>query len=60
VIVGRLIPAGTGLAHHTARKKAKAMGPEAALQAELAEAGVEAGAPAAAAPATTEQPADAA
>ncbi len=60
VIVGRLIPAGTGLAHHNARKKAKAMGPEAALQAELAEAGVEAGAPAAAAPATTEQPADAA
>ena len=35
VIVGRLIPAGTGLAHHNARKKAKAMGPEAvALQAE--------------------------
>ena len=43
VIVGRLIPAGTGLAYHNARKKAKAMGPEAALQAELAEAGVEAG-----------------
>jgi DNA-directed RNA polymerase subunit beta' len=31
VIVGRLIPAGTGLAHHTNRKRQKAMGPEAAL-----------------------------
>src|SRR5687767_13948979 len=31
VIVGRLIPAGTGLAHHNARKKAKLLGPEAAL-----------------------------
>ncbi|HXX82935.1 MAG TPA: DNA-directed RNA polymerase subunit beta' [Casimicrobiaceae bacterium] len=30
VIVGRLIPAGTGLAYHNARKKQKAMGPEAA------------------------------
>jgi DNA-directed RNA polymerase subunit beta' len=59
VIVGRLIPAGTGLAHHNARKKAKAMGPEAALQAELAEAGVEAAAPAVV-PTTSEQPADAA
>ena len=27
VIVGRLIPAGTGLAYHNARKKQKAMGP---------------------------------
>jgi DNA-directed RNA polymerase subunit beta' len=32
VIVGRLIPAGTGLAHHNARKKAKLLGPEAAMQ----------------------------
>jgi DNA-directed RNA polymerase subunit beta' len=31
VIVGRLIPAGTGLAHHNARKRQKALGPEAAL-----------------------------
>jgi DNA-directed RNA polymerase subunit beta' len=31
VIVGRLIPAGTGLAHHNARKKAKLLGPEAAM-----------------------------
>ena len=31
VIVGRLIPAGTGLAYHNARKKAKLLGPEAAL-----------------------------
>jgi DNA-directed RNA polymerase subunit beta' len=30
VIVGRLIPAGTGLAYHNARKKQKAMSPEAA------------------------------
>jgi DNA-directed RNA polymerase subunit beta' len=29
VIVGRLIPAGTGLAHHNARKRAKLAGPEA-------------------------------
>jgi DNA-directed RNA polymerase subunit beta' len=29
VIVGRLIPAGTGLAHHNARKKAKLLGPDA-------------------------------
>ena len=33
VIVGRLIPAGTGLAYHTARKKAKLAGPEAAAAA---------------------------
>src|SRR5207248_8696446 len=31
VIVGRLIPAGTGLAYHNARKRQKALGPEAAL-----------------------------
>ncbi|HKE42220.1 MAG TPA: DNA-directed RNA polymerase subunit beta' [Casimicrobiaceae bacterium] len=30
VIVGRLIPAGTGLAYHNARKKQKTMSPEAA------------------------------
>ncbi len=30
VIVGRLIPAGTGLAYHNARKKQKAGGPEVA------------------------------
>ncbi len=28
VIVGRLIPAGTGLAHHNARKKQKLLGPD--------------------------------
>jgi DNA-directed RNA polymerase subunit beta' len=36
VIVGRLIPAGTGLAYHTARKKLKLAGPEAAAAAEAA------------------------
>ena len=36
VIVGRLIPAGTGLAYHNARKKQKAMSPD-ALLADLAE-----------------------
>jgi DNA-directed RNA polymerase subunit beta' len=36
VIVGRLIPAGTGLAYHTARKKAKMGGSEAAAAAEAA------------------------
>jgi DNA-directed RNA polymerase subunit beta' len=36
VIVGRLIPAGTGLAYHTARKKAKLGGSEAAAAAEAA------------------------
>src|SRR5205814_2686250 len=30
VIVGRLIPAGTGLAYHNARKRQKLIGPEAA------------------------------
>ena len=29
MIVGRLIPAGTGLAYHNARKKQKLLGPEA-------------------------------
>ena len=38
VIVGRLIPAGTGLAHHNARKRQKTMGPEAALMEAAAEA----------------------
>jgi len=36
VIVGRLIPAGTGLAYHTARRKRKLLGPEAAAAAEAA------------------------
>src|SRR5204862_150556 len=36
VIVGRLIPAGTGLAYHTARKKAKLGGSEAAAAAFMA------------------------
>jgi DNA-directed RNA polymerase subunit beta' len=36
VIVGRLIPAGTGLAYHNARKKQKLMGPEAMAAAEAA------------------------
>jgi DNA-directed RNA polymerase subunit beta' len=51
VIVGRLIPAGTGLAYHNARKKQKAMGPEAAA----AEAAFATGEPS-----TTEVSADAA
>jgi len=38
VIVGRLIPAGTGLAHHNARKRQKSLGPEAALMEAAAEA----------------------
>jgi DNA-directed RNA polymerase subunit beta' len=55
VIVGRLIPAGTGLAyHHNTRKKTKLMGPEAAAAAEAAFSTGEA------APATTEVSADAA
>ncbi len=33
VIVGRLIPAGTGLAYHNARKRRKLMGPEAGFAA---------------------------
>jgi len=51
VIVGRLIPAGTGLAYHNARKKQKALGPEAAA----AEAAFATGEPS-----TTEVSADAA
>ena len=31
VIVGRLIPAGTGMAYHTARRRVKLLGPEAAM-----------------------------
>jgi DNA-directed RNA polymerase subunit beta' len=53
VIVGRLIPAGTGLAHHNARKRQKAMGPEQALMEATAEA-EDAAAAAAAAAATAE------
>jgi DNA-directed RNA polymerase subunit beta' len=53
VIVGRLIPAGTGLAYHTARRRVKLLGPDAAmLQPEEAAA--------ATAPATSEVSADAA
>jgi len=48
VIVGRLIPAGTGLAHHNARKRQKALGPEAALMEAQAEAEDKAAAQAAA------------
>ena len=48
VIVGRLIPAGTGLAHHNARKRQKALGPEAALMEATAEAEDKAAAQAAA------------
>jgi DNA-directed RNA polymerase subunit beta' len=48
VIVGRLIPAGTGLAYHTARRKAKmGGGAEAAAAAEAAFAPVGEAAPAA-------------
>jgi DNA-directed RNA polymerase subunit beta' len=36
VIVGRLIPAGTGLAYHTARRRVKLLGPDAALVTEEA------------------------
>jgi len=38
VIVGRLIPAGTGLAYHNARKKQKAGVPEIAVEGVAAEA----------------------
>ena len=55
VIVGRLIPAGTGLAYHNARKKQKLLGPEAGFT----QPGEEVPAEAAAAP-TTEISADAA
>jgi DNA-directed RNA polymerase subunit beta' len=51
VIVGRLIPAGTGLAYHNARKKQKAGGDAATLLGLPEEAPV---------PATTEVNADAA
>ena len=54
VIVGRLIPAGTGLAYHNARKKQKLLGPEAGFLAPGEEV------PAEAAPPTTEVSADAA
>ncbi len=62
VIVGRLIPAGTGLAHHTARKRLKSMGPEAALMEATAQAedAAAAAAQAAAAAAAAEAPANAA
>jgi DNA-directed RNA polymerase subunit beta' len=59
VIVGRLIPAGTGLAHHTARKRLKSMGPEAALMEATAQA-EDAATAAAAAQAAAEAPANAA
>jgi DNA-directed RNA polymerase subunit beta' len=54
VIVGRLIPAGTGLAYHNARRRQKLLGPDAALL------GTGEEAPAAEAPPTTEVSADAA
>src|SRR5207244_5600493 len=53
VIVGRLIPAGTGLAYHNARKRQKLLGPEAGFT-QVGEAA------AAEAPATSEVSADAA
>ena len=59
VIVGRLIPAGTGLAYHTARKRLKMLGPEAAAAAEAAFT-TPAEAAAAAAASTSEAAADAA
>ncbi|MDQ2918213.1 MAG: DNA-directed RNA polymerase subunit beta' [Pseudomonadota bacterium] len=40
VIVGRLIPAGTGLAYHTARRRVKLLGPDAVLVTEEAPAAV--------------------
>ncbi|HEX8739926.1 MAG TPA: DNA-directed RNA polymerase subunit beta' [Casimicrobiaceae bacterium] len=54
VIVGRLIPAGTGLAYHNARRRQKLLGPDAVLL------GTGEEAPAAEAPPTTEVSADAA
>jgi len=54
VIVGRLIPAGTGLAYHNARKRQKLLGPEAGFVTPGEEV------PAAAATPTTEVSADAA
>jgi len=59
VIVGRLIPAGTGLAYHTARKRLKLLGPEAAASAFMTSEETAAAAAAAAAP-STEAAADAA
>ncbi|HET7261774.1 MAG TPA: DNA-directed RNA polymerase subunit beta' [Casimicrobiaceae bacterium] len=53
VIVGRLIPAGTGLAYHNARRREKLLGPDAVLLGTGEEAPAEA-------PATTEASADAA
>ncbi len=55
VIVGRLIPAGTGLAYHNARKRQKLLGPEAGFTQPGEEVPAEAPAPAA-----TEASADAA
>src|SRR5256885_1325697 len=52
VIVGRLIPAGTGLAYHNARKRRKLLGPEAGFAA-IGEEAAAAEAAAAAAAATT-------
>jgi len=66
VIVGRLIPAGTGLAYHNARKKQKLQGPESAFTTagEGAEAvpaeGADAAVPAPASPSSPEVSADAA
>jgi DNA-directed RNA polymerase subunit beta' len=60
VIVGRLIPAGTGLAHHNARKRQKALGPEQALMEATAEAEDAAAAAAAAEAAAAQAPANAA
>ncbi len=54
VIVGRLIPAGTGLAYHNARKKQKLLGPEAGFTTPGEEVPADAVAP------TTEVSADAA
>ncbi|HEX8739893.1 MAG TPA: DNA-directed RNA polymerase subunit beta', partial [Casimicrobiaceae bacterium] len=54
VIVGRLIPAGTGLAYHNARRRQKLLGPDAVLL------GTGEETPAAEAPPTTEVSADAA
>ncbi len=54
VIVGRLIPAGTGLAYHNARKKQKLLGPEAGFLTPGEEVPAEAATP------TTEVSADAA
>ncbi len=61
VIVGRLIPAGTGLAYHTARRKEKLAGGEAAQAAEAAfMTGEEQAAAAAVVPVATEVSANAA